>query len=808
MGYLLKEALKTMCGVKQWDYAVFWKIGCHNPKLLIWEECYYEPPLCIIPQPSRFENNQVPSGGQREGCLAPMTGLHASEKVQLLVERMMIKNQIIVMGEGIIGRSAFTGNHQWISAGSFSRENHPPEVLSQLHHQFASGMQTIVVIPVKCHGLVQLGSSLALRENNGFVDEVRSLILQLGLVPGALLSDNYLAPDAARPSLPVPPNKMSRVYNCTNSNDFIGGLIPSSLANVHPVSGLSGGLGDCDNSRLSSKIAPPQLSADGCAAFDVHKFLENTPLLEGIGLFNGMNQVSMPLSIFDKGASSFCETEKTSFLGNPVHLEGVPLLRVNNPMTNGWSSVPRKTSCRLGGALKSEIDNLPSNENTADLGVVLEQCDSGTNSTISTNLKYEEQSFGHALGDDLFDILGSDYKQKILSAHTEKAIANDWNAGSEKLVKNTSNYGKIAESSLDYLTVRDGMSESCVFDGSGSDDLLDAVVSGTFSKQCSDGNMSCNTTLTKANSVSVPSSSPVYAHFAPKSNQTGGGYSEFAKTVGKSATSMSCSDVSGHSKERTCPRSDNSFGGSQISSWVEQCHFMKHENSVVPSGFSKRPGGETVKPGRKRLKPGENPRPRPKDRQMIQDRLKELRELVPSGAKCSIDALLERTVKHMLFLQSVTKHADKLKQTRESKIRDKEGGLLLKDNFEGGATWAFEVGSQSMICPIIVEDLSHPRQMLVEMLCQERGLFLEIADAIRGMGLTILKGVMETRDDKIRAQFAVEANRDVTRMEIFMSLIHLLEKSGKSIPTPANAIESDHQMIHRSLSTGIPAGLQ
>lgn len=47
-------------------------------------------------------------------------------------------------------------------------------------------------------------------------------------------------------------------------------------------------------------------------------------------------------------------------------------------------------------------------------------------------------------------------------------------------------------------------------------------------------------------------------------------------------------------------------------------------------------------------------------------------------------------------------------------ILSKEGGLLLKDNFEGGATWAYEVGSQSMVCPIIVEDLNHPRQMLVE----------------------------------------------------------------------------------------------
>lgn len=47
-------------------------------------------------------------------------------------------------------------------------------------------------------------------------------------------------------------------------------------------------------------------------------------------------------------------------------------------------------------------------------------------------------------------------------------------------------------------------------------------------------------------------------------------------------------------------------------------------------------------------------------------------------------------------------------------IISKEGGLLLKDNFDGGATWAFEVGTQSMICPIVVEDLKPPRQLLVE----------------------------------------------------------------------------------------------
>lgn len=195
---------------------------------------------------------------------------------------------------------------------------------------------------------------------------------------------------------------------------------------------------------------------------------------------------------------------------------------------------------------------------------------------------------------------------------------------------------------------------------------------------------------------------------------------------------------------------------------------------------------EPIKVNRKRSRPGESSRPRPKDRQQIQDRVKELRDIVPNGAKCSIDALLERTIKHMVFLQSVSKYADKLKQSGESKVLDKEGGMLATNNVEGGATWAFELGGSTVQCPLIVENLNQPRQMLVEMLCEERGLFLEIADIIRGLGLTILKGIMEVRNDKIWAHFIVEANRDVHRVDILWSLMQLLQPNTKSTTNTIN----------------------
>lgn len=51
---------------------------------------------------------------------------------------------------------------------------------------------------------------------------------------------------------------------------------------------------------------------------------------------------------------------------------------------------------------------------------------------------------------------------------------------------------------------------------------------------------------------------------------------------------------------------------------------------------------EMPKKNKKRAKPGESSRPRPRDRQLIQDRIKELRELVPNGSKVTFLFLASR----------------------------------------------------------------------------------------------------------------------------------------------------------------------
>ncbi|KAH0909500.1 hypothetical protein HID58_032821 [Brassica napus] len=185
------------------------------------------------------------------------------------------------------------------------------------------------------------------------------------------------------------------------------------------------------------------------------------------------------------------------------------------------------------------------------------------------------------------------------------------------------------------------------------------------------------------------------------------------------------------------------------------------------AGNWKKPQEEGVKKKKKRAKAGESRKPRPKDRQMIQDRIKELRGMIPNGAKCSIDTLLDLTIRHMVFMQSIAKYADKLKQPYQPKlVKEKE------------RTWALEVGDdESVVCPIIVEDLKPQGQMQIEMVCQENGdEFLEIAHVVRGLGLNILKGVMVTRQGRIWAHLIVEAKPHITRRQLFYSLVHLFQQ--------------------------------
>ncbi|OIT37016.1 transcription factor lhw [Nicotiana attenuata] len=838
---------------------------------------------------------------------------------------MMMDKQFNLVGEGLIGRAAVTGNHQWILSKGLSKDAHPPEVLKELSRQFSSGIQTISVIPVLPHGVVQFGSYLHILENMGFVEDVRTLISQLGCVPGVLSDENAAkepAPSTARPVYPGSSVSMEscgrakvmnsssiiascnysansiqaerfigqtslagQIQECMQSSDstFQASNITGRFAEYHDdhfhkkispeVTSYMSTNSQLTNNVIKAEVIPPnpdvwtkqqaslhipkprfcQESSVGSLTLDSGSIRlteqqisgENNLAKNNLTLPNGF-RASQP-RIGDVLTSNFHENIVLPSTGvtelykevnkyqksmpspnifldaiRPPHkiisctestgngrqigsseLKASSSYDVVNDVINNHSLDGQGTQFLLDGSkrmvendlfqalgIMSTQDERPSSSEYIQ-DVYGEKHEHGVQNPLFDNAKYEDVCVQSQSGDDLFDVLGADFKNRLLNGSWSDEQSKGPDSNTKDCINNCST-SKISQDASS--TVNQGNSDSGMFSMTGFDRILETMVSNRTTKQSLEDNLSCRTTLTNLSSSSSPNASCFYGRVGFSSQIQGELYGP-PKTLPKSGATSSDSFKYECSKENTGMHSQScSIYGSQTSSWVESGHGTKPSSSVS-TGYSKKPD-EMSKTSRKRLKPGENPRPRPKDRQMIQDRVKELREIVPNGAKCSIDALLERTIKHMLFLQSVTKHADKLKQTGESKIISKEGGLLLKDNLEGGATWAYEVGSQSMVCPIVVEDLNQPRQMLVEMLCEERGLFLEIADIIRGLGLTILKGVMETRNDKIWARFAVEAYRDVTRMDIFISLVRLLEHTAKGEAAPANANDNNTAVVN------------
>lgn len=141
---------------------------------------------------------------------------------------------------------------------------------------------------------------------------------------------------------------------------------------------------------------------------------------------------------------------------------------------------------------------------------------------------------------------------------------------------------------------------------------------------------------------------------------------------------------------------------------------------------------------------------------------------------------------------------------------NKCGSFETKNGGQNGTSMAFEFGSELRLCPILVEDLEYPGHMLIEvfifyhplkenlskaialmttffsqflshiklqMLCNEHGFFLEIAQVIRNLDLSILKGTIKCHSNSTWAHFIVEvliSSKDILHIHLLdsMNLYH------------------------------------
>ncbi|OEL35659.1 Transcription factor LHW [Dichanthelium oligosanthes] len=889
------DALRRLCEEIGWSYAVFWKaIGAADPVHLVWEDGYCGHTSCPVgSEPSEA----LPSD---TGCSVPAAGTICS-----LVNKVMA-SEVHVVGQGTVGRAAFSGNHQWIVHGTANGHGLSSEVAAEMSNQFRIGIQTIAIIPVLPRGVLQLGSTALVMENTNFVMFAKKLCSQLNnrssmsasasvknassqhgqsrSLHGAfhvrpddssskicsqfpVTSEQNSCPDTATVSTSTPPNALlnasflkvvqqnghpvrenivyanpdvrfiqqasycnGRLGSNTQSVAMSSGLISPCLTSVQKQSLMMNGLGQLElsNNAHSSADLSRNVILRSLVRQDT-SVCENTDInihhgryalssdINGPGNFDcipvGTRSsranlcTSVPSQVLDHTSGTL--QQKQSLVPSKVPQSSEISKKMENP-ERGSFRVPSAPASESDGQVSNSLNmgqenqlsrsnhlrpdqkinraNDPNSYVSTQRMKDVDRCDlSGMHSERASSLLVEPVA-----DNDLFDMFGAEFNQ---FSHNMGVDLVTWSgAESQNSDRNVPESSLYLDSSPLFSSLENELHNSGMFSVTETDQLLDAVISNInpSGKQCPDDSASCKTALTD-----VPSTT----HLGPKDLkrcESSGAPSMLIKHESAQFVKQPCFF---EKSEDGCLSQNNGMHKSQIRLWIESGQNMKCESASA----SNSKGVDTLsKANRKRSRPGESTKPRPKDRQLIQDRIKELRELVPNGAKCSIDGLLEKTVKHMLFLQSVTKNADKLKDSTESKILGGENGPLWKDYFEGGATWAFDVGSQSMTCPIIVEDLDRPRQMLVEMLCEDRGIFLEIADFIKGLGLTILRGVMEMRKSKIWARFTVEANRDVTRMEIFLSLVRLLEPNcdGSGAAENANNMNKPLGLVHQPV---IPA---
>ncbi|KAL3499174.1 hypothetical protein ACH5RR_038267 [Cinchona calisaya] len=782
---MIKDTLKSLSCNNGWSYGVFWRFDQKNPLLLTLQDVYCD------------------------------------EQMGVVIDDMLL--QVHIVGQGVIGQSAFTKKHKWMFSefhfGKLSPSGsiQSSDVLqdnSAFHSQFSNGIKTIAVISVEPLGVVQFGSTQKFAERLEFVSQTRELFQNIEILQGLALSE--IEPLSSHSDAWDASGLFASLISCQNPHfaspafrhgdsceDFIEK--DCSLENItvsFPSTSEYETLGPiittsslCENRlRIANTEAHVDPIGNKSNFSPLQSFMESSSFFElsashGPYDSKGSNHDLQESSIFNSMCNSelFIDMTKDSqqLFENRMSNQKLGLLGHSTE-----DQLQRPSSLHTVEELLPEIDCAKSVSEHCDLFQWFSPMTDESNEMVEAKHRIDLSGesevvslFSNPKGPRAPAIIFSDNQR---STSVQSSITNALNSAEKE--KDSGTFGNDKRSDcpgVDFGSKTPGDWEDVIRSIYIGDHLdVSASNSDCISKQYLESKLKTSNTLFSklglyqrwdeidrgSCSVSRSDLTDQLSSTAKRrkiespllSSNEGSCLPKFVGTINSLQPVYHSNNTSNfESKDKVIRRLD---AGSCIG---DNCNIIAGKAVSSPKKLDQ--PGKIVK---KKAKPGT--KPRPKDRQQIHDRLLELRELIPNGEKMSIDRLLHLTIKHLLFLQSVIRHAKRFVQTAEPK-----SGMIQKEKSNGnnGVTWACEVRDQTMSCPLIVEDLSVPGQMLIEILCEEQGFFLEMVDIIRGFGLTILKGVMEGRETKIWAHFTVEAeeNRHVTRHEIFSSLVQLLQ---------------------------------
>ncbi|KAL6651211.1 hypothetical protein ACP70R_010136 [Stipagrostis hirtigluma subsp. patula] len=786
---------------------------------------------------------------------------YSEDEATTVVEKML--NQVHILGEGVIGKALVNGECQWISDDTFHGLDQTCHADNQdlfqgcawWEHQFRNGAKTIALLPLQSQGLVQFGSTQKIPESSDFFNQVRNIFGQMkgsSREPAMEYTQTDAVAYGQQPIL-TSLRSMSDILVLDKVHPLQSGKLEESRERIES---LRSSVCSLSSSQRSSNDLTSHSTGSNSMRTHILAVPVNSKSIYELNGFDNVTDffhrnvdVRTPLQVNSSKEpdSSFASVMSAYGRLNNLHMtkkgsshqnmpEYPPYLHTTTKSPNsdldelfysgtGFSSSFTKASKNGKSCIQTEseksLHKSVSFSSNPCVSEIQENC------LTPQDVLLHEQSLIPDPGEcpSLLSPEESFIAQSDLTCQANNTLRELPVRIPQEATAGITDYG------VKECNGNNGLLESMIVDLS-TNSLVqnwwdDSVILAGNLPNFGDTHSEPVTELASKHSLPfgervLPSVSVVnqlvglndniycdvhtpaeHKPLAAEASAVAGSVSDYQSLQFAFRDCLTAYNAQVPSLASTSYTSGNTQNGCSNPTSVPPANISVGDScslNTANSKVSQSNDPEGIKIAKKRAKVGESSRPRPKDRQLIQDRVKELREIVPHSSKCSIDALLDRTIKHMLFLQSVTKYAEKIKQDDEPKMIDKESGVVLKDNptagKNGGATWAYEVAGQTMVCPIIIEDLSPPGQMLVEMLCEERGFFLEIADNIRGFGLTILKGLMELRDGKIWARFLVEANKDVTRMDIFLSLVQLLEQN--------SLVRSTDQMA-KVMNNGVPS---
>ncbi|KAL5057938.1 hypothetical protein RYX36_029542 [Vicia faba] len=665
----ITELLKGFCDTMPWQYAVFWKLIHLSPMTLNWESGYQKSnePLGSMWGDINFESTDDVYSSRSEG-----TDDVGDYSVRLLMIEM--SHRKYTLGEGVIGKLALAKEHFWVSsddifAGKFDTSL-LPECPDEWLLQFASGIKTIVLVPVLPQGVLQFGSFKAVAEDREFVANIKEKFHFIQCMEANATALNY--------------GIDSQDWSFSDLSNYLMDSIDESSA-------VSTSLDMNESARF------PQ---------EVYLFSRETQLK------------SLKRASENQMFSSSFETPT-----DPTHI-GYEETKSNHLVEEIWPWSHFVGNEEKFGETSYGLSSYSDN-----------------NMTGHVNVK-NFHDFSSLPSVSVFDKAVESVADRQTGKCIPKYILNEDTFSSSTLISNKKEHDHIKSFELP--------------EGIEPEYLLDAVVGDLCSAS---DDASCRSNSCRSH-ITVPS--------------------EFSnsiqpKIVSEESTAfVKNSDVGSGLVPAVTTNAKDVFMNHFISSLdgnssllVDEAPREQVNNHVVPIS---RPKLSSV--SKKKAKVGNKKNSRPRDRQLIMDRMKELRELIPDGGRCSIDNLLERTVKHMMYLRMVTSHAEKLKRFADREVPERK--RQKTNGSRPGRSCAFDLESEQS-WPIVIEDLESSGHMLIEMVCNEHGLFLEIAQVIRRLDITILKGILENRSSTSWACFIVEVPRGFHRMDILCPLLHLLQ---------------------------------